>query len=286
MCLETISIAVCAPTKIPTLSFTCGKLHLIASQRYVCEDAFDQCVCYFGTCGNIKQSLGNKAIDLAELNKVRCVQCTEKQDDVGDGRKGQEILESPLLDRDPISISDENARDKYFAKLKSLWGDQPACPYHAIANPVALGPTADKASTSNDPWNDSIHHVDHEVVSIKTIQETIEETVVTTAASTEPEFSQPAAPEPEVETTVHFESPSFTNEQCDDLQNDDIDDQNAETGLESSCWAPENSPEKKTEAFTRPPRRDIPVATPKITPKVREATRQLSSVRAFLTSRA
>ncbi|KAH7148327.1 hypothetical protein EDB81DRAFT_932667 [Dactylonectria macrodidyma] len=130
MCQEIIALAICAPSKTPHMSFTCGKLHMVAGERIVCKDARGTCVCFFGTCGKVDREVTTMATDLADLTKVRCASCTKREDDTGDRRHGEEIINSPLLQR-PAIPGGEDVHRQFQATLKNLWGGKPSCPFHA-----------------------------------------------------------------------------------------------------------------------------------------------------------
>lgn len=127
MCVEHISTALCAPTKTPSLSFTCGRLHLIAGKRDICDNAKGTCACFFGTCGQISRVAISSAVDWADVPKVRCVACTEREDHVGEGRAGRDLLESPLLTRHAINDAEQAA---YMTRLRDLWQGSDSCPFH------------------------------------------------------------------------------------------------------------------------------------------------------------
>ncbi|KAF5663738.1 hypothetical protein FHETE_7443 [Fusarium heterosporum] len=130
MCRETVTFAQCAPHDPPVLTFNCGKLHMIAQDRIVCEEAKGKCICYFGTCGRVEREVPTKGIDLSEVTKVRCASCVVREDKVGDRRTGREILESPLLERPAIS---QAGWGSHVRLLMNLWRDKATCPYHAEA---------------------------------------------------------------------------------------------------------------------------------------------------------
>lgn len=126
MCFEDIAVALCAPAERPALSYTCSKLHLIASDRYVCFQAKGNCVCFFGTCGTVERAFSS-VFDLTGLPKVRCAVCTVRADDVSHSSADREILESPLPARKAIP---EEGLERYMQTLKSMWGGMDHCPYH------------------------------------------------------------------------------------------------------------------------------------------------------------
>ncbi|KAM0246861.1 hypothetical protein ACHAP5_004483 [Fusarium lateritium] len=128
MCRESVTIAQCAPLDPPLLSFTCGKLHMVAQDRIICEKAEGKCVCYFGTCGLVKREVTTSGVDLGDIAKIRCAICVVREDNVGDRRSGREILESPLLERPAI---DKAGKENHARLLNSLWRGKAACPYHS-----------------------------------------------------------------------------------------------------------------------------------------------------------
>jgi hypothetical protein len=127
MCIEHISIALCAPSRPPVLSFTCGNLHTVASKREVCSQARGTCVCFFATCGSLERAVSTAAVDWTKIPKIRCADCTTREDHVADRRSGQALVESPLLTRRRLA---EDEHDIYFSSLRELWNDEPSCPYH------------------------------------------------------------------------------------------------------------------------------------------------------------
>lgn len=128
MCHESVTIALCAPVNPPHRSFTCGKLHLIAEDRTICNGAQGKCVCYIGTCGTVERTFPTSAVDFPSLSKVRCSHCTSEED-AGNPRALKDITESPLLHHAPIR-QDELSLKQHFTTLKVLWGREPSCPYH------------------------------------------------------------------------------------------------------------------------------------------------------------
>ncbi|KAH7149090.1 hypothetical protein B0J13DRAFT_662901 [Dactylonectria estremocensis] len=150
MCGESIVLAICAPEKAPHMSFTCGKLHMVAGERIICDDAAGKCNCHFGTCGKVGRDITTAGTDLAELLKVRCASCTKREDNTGDRRDGKEIIDSPLLQR-PAIPRDEETQRQHRATLKGLWEGNDTCPFHVIANTTGSSTEkADTVTTKND----------------------------------------------------------------------------------------------------------------------------------------
>lgn len=296
---------------------------MIASAREVCEDTIDNCICHFGTCGSIGRRLDGASVDLAAVKKVRCAPCTALQDCIAEARTTQEILESPLLLHVPLPLDDEAARAKHLSKLKKLWRGREACPYHPTPRAKVLSP-APARLTSREPLAEPLPVSTLEMTSSENNQETSEQPVAplvtqneageanVTTSDTEV-AAQTAAPiddndrandsesepvsddmkntEKSVNTvstdnndnavvTADTDSTSASNA-SDTSNNDDNDNQVEMPGLETSCWAPGNRPEPVKNI----PRRAVPVSTPKSTPKAREAAKQLSSMRGFLTGK-
>ncbi|KAF5593112.1 cytochrome P450 monooxygenase [Fusarium pseudoanthophilum] len=133
MCRETITIAQCAPEVSPVLAFYCAKLHLVAKDRIICDAAKGKCICFFGSCGSIEREIPTKGIDLGELVKARCAECTPREHRVRD-IPAQEILESVLL----RSTDGQNGWEERSKILSELWLNKTACPYHVdtSAEPV------------------------------------------------------------------------------------------------------------------------------------------------------
>ncbi|KAL7908272.1 hypothetical protein GGI35DRAFT_453756 [Trichoderma velutinum] len=128
MCKEFITIAICAPQKAPSMSFTCGQLHLVAERRQVCDKATGSCLCFVGTCGALESIPSSEGIPIASLKSIRCVACTAREEEVGDRRSNGELIGSPLLTRTAIKSPEE---EQNFNKIiKGLWNGKEECPYH------------------------------------------------------------------------------------------------------------------------------------------------------------
>ncbi|KAF4452439.1 hypothetical protein F53441_4719 [Fusarium austroafricanum] len=257
MCLEKVTIAMCAPKEAPYLSFDCGKLHLVAADRIVCDKARAKCVCYFGTCGTVERELPTKGIDITSLAKVRCVECTPREDNVGNRRTSQEILESPLLQRAAV---DEAAWPKQAELLRGLWRGKSGCPYHvgalntingapvlqhaqvevgthSVVEPTVSKPVAAKeedfiefSSTEHDTSN--VANSEHVPVESGPVESPIAE-----PAAVVDEWVSDAPVSYHGDGEVHeFE---FNSRIKNGLE--------TEVGISTSRWAPEKSPEKSLE---------------------------------------
>ncbi|KAM0255523.1 hypothetical protein ACHAQJ_005670 [Trichoderma viride] len=129
MCKEYLTIAVCAPQKAPHMSFTCGKLHLVAERREVCDKATGKCLCFVGTCGSLENISSAKGVVFSSLKPIRCAGCTSREEEVGDRRSKEELIASPLLTRAAIQTPEE--MKEFEVILKKLWGGKSQCPFHA-----------------------------------------------------------------------------------------------------------------------------------------------------------
>ncbi|KAL7768336.1 hypothetical protein ACKLNR_002637 [Fusarium oxysporum f. sp. zingiberi] len=136
MCRETITIAQCAPEVAPVLAFYCAKLHLVAKDRTVCDAARGKCICFFGSCGTIDREIPTKGINLGDVVKARCAECTPREHRVGNGLKAQQILASVLL----RSADARNGWEERSKLISELWLNKPACPYHVETSNEPAGP--------------------------------------------------------------------------------------------------------------------------------------------------
>ncbi|KAF4502753.1 Benzoate 4-monooxygenase [Fusarium agapanthi] len=139
MCRETITTAQCAPVVSPVLAFYCAKLHLVAKDRIVCDAAKGKCICFFGSCGAIDREIPTKGINLGEIVKARCAECTPREHRVSDSISAQQILESVLLH----SPDDQNAWEERSKLLSSIWLNKTACPYHVDNSTRPAAPIAE-----------------------------------------------------------------------------------------------------------------------------------------------
>ena len=121
MCNQTISIAVCAPQNPPELSVTCGRLHLFSKSTEICGNAAGSCRCFLGTCGTLEKITSATSIELRDLPKVRCLECTHKQDQIGIKRTAKEFIESALLEKFPTSAGE---LEQYKTTLLAFWGSE------------------------------------------------------------------------------------------------------------------------------------------------------------------
>ncbi|CAG7555874.1 unnamed protein product [Fusarium equiseti] len=152
MCVETITIAQCAPLSTPEMSFTCGKLHMIAHDRVVCDLSRGACICFFGTCGTVTRVVPTDGVDLSSVTKVRCASCTTREDNVGDRRQDREILESALLQRPAIP---DAAWEEHSKRLHKLWHSKATCPYHPDASVIMAKVTGEEPAKEH-VWVESV----------------------------------------------------------------------------------------------------------------------------------
>ncbi|KAF5545561.1 hypothetical protein FPHYL_10704 [Fusarium phyllophilum] len=139
MCRETITVAQCAPQVSPVLAFYCAKLHLVAKDRIVCDAAKGKCICFFGSCGAIDREIPTKGINLGEVVKARCAECTPREHRVGNGIPAQQILESVLL----RSSDAQNGWEERSKLVSELWLNKTACPYHVDSPTEPPAPIAE-----------------------------------------------------------------------------------------------------------------------------------------------
>lgn len=286
---------------------------MIASHREVCEEAIDQCVCHFGTCGVIGRRLDGAAVDPADVKKIRCAPCTALQDILAEARTSREVLESPLLQHVPLALEDENALDKHFTKLKKLWRGKSTCPYHPTARSKVLS-SAPTRVPSREPImeplpgsnfeNAQVAHATPEIAAQNAasvdennrVKESETESGMVDIADDAVNIINTGVDNTDIAVdTANVDNNSVTDN-VDDASNvnnasnasdagnhgdhtnaAETDTQPKMCGIETSCWAAA----KKTEPVVA--RRAVPTPTTKITPKAREAAKQLSSMRGFLT---
>ncbi|KAK7431849.1 hypothetical protein QQZ08_001467 [Neonectria magnoliae] len=272
MCREAIALAICAPQNPPLLSFTCGKLHLVAGHRDVCVDARGACICFFGTCGVVERDFSTVAVDFTTMTKLRCAHCTTREDAVGERRSAQEILESPLLQRHALPVGDSGSFRKHRDILKGLWGGEPSCPFHAV-------PDLEVEETTETG-----------------VDEEADETTPTPTmevASPENTTESPAKPTDSVvsQSPIEATAPEMTTSSSPRLEMVNGLENGLESGLglKSSRWANASSPEKTTPPKPRsdrpsrlpePSRRDSTVA--KDSSKLRDAARHIATAKSFL----
>ncbi|KAF5021777.1 hypothetical protein F66182_6152 [Fusarium sp. NRRL 66182] len=299
MCRESIVIAQCAPHNPPVLSFNCGKLHMIAGDRLICDRADGTCVCFFGTCGTVDRDVTTSGIDLADIAKVRCAGCTAREDQTGDRRDSKEILESVLLQRPAI---EKQSLEKHMADLKDLWRNKAACPYHIKTNsesPMNSPVTLDKDfALKGDHVSivESIANDSTDVEPVSTEPDSVEE------APSEHAFNEPDSIQPDSAESVTTEPDAVVDEWTTDAAppTDNAEDQvrkpssdsaienglEYNVGIKSSRWASTKSPEPSTqESVVSEPRR-VPTVKftfdPNNAEKLREATQKLANLKTFL----
>ncbi|KAF4976017.1 hypothetical protein FZEAL_7273 [Fusarium zealandicum] len=279
MCREVIAIAQCAPLKPPNLTFNCGRLHLVAQQRFTCVGARGSCVCFFGTCGSVEKVTGTGAIDFLNIPKIRCASCTDCEDNVGDRRSGREILESVLLQRPAIDQSDSLFCEKNDALLRALWGKKSSCPFHAeisstAAESAAAQPVADEPTAARHS----------EIAEHQDAQPSFESAVQATAEVPQPE-NDTSSDSWTAPTSVPG-SPAKQDQPCTPSFDSDIrNGLERVVGLETSRWAtkPPELLAQKPVVYHAPPLNFTP--DPNNVTKVRDATQKIASIKSFLSGR-
>ncbi|EXM03097.1 hypothetical protein NOF04DRAFT_21012 [Fusarium oxysporum II5] len=93
---EPTSYIVGNPRVAPVLAFYYVKLHLIAKDLIICDAAKGKCIYFFGSCGAIDREIPTKGINLGDVIKARCAECTPRKHQVGNGLGAQQILASNL----------------------------------------------------------------------------------------------------------------------------------------------------------------------------------------------
>ncbi|EEU48267.1 uncharacterized protein NECHADRAFT_75662 [Fusarium vanettenii 77-13-4] len=290
MCHEVITIALCAPTKAPSLSFTCGKLHMIAQQRHVCDRARGSCVCFFGTCGTVEKNASTSGIDLSAIEKIRCAECTTREDNVGDRRDAKQIIESPLLQRIPIEPTDDFVNKKHSAMLHELWGGARTCPFHLQPD----RPRQPSASTVNVQTK----RFDERPVTPQTNDESVTKSHSMSRDSVDKGWTSQAATNNSSKSKLSRKSSASPT---------GIASVDSAVGLGSSRWAPKNLEEAAARSVknqspptqkrpsplqkqSSPPsqKRIVPAAAPVFVAdpgnasKVRHATKKMANMKAFL----
>ncbi|KAI8691936.1 hypothetical protein LRP88_09197 [Fusarium phalaenopsidis] len=274
MCQEFITIALCAPSKAPSLSFTCGQLHMVAERRHVCDRARGACVCFFGTCGTIEKNISTCGVDLSAVEKIRCAECTTREDNVGDRRGAKQIIESPLLQRIPIDPTDDFVSKKHSAMLQDLWGGASTCPFH-------LQPEMPR-QPSISAVNVQAKHTDERPVTPKTNDESVSKSHSMSHDTVDNGWTSQVATNSPKDRVSRKSSASPTG----------IASVDSVVGLKSSRWAPktpEESVERSVKTQPSPSqKRIVPapapvfVADPGNASKVRHATKTMANVKAFL----
>ncbi|UPK98280.1 hypothetical protein LCI18_009215 [Fusarium solani-melongenae] len=281
MCQEFITIALCAPSKAPSLSFTCGQLHMVAERRHVCDRARGACVCFFGTCGTVEKNISTYGIDLSAVAKIRCAECTTREDNVGDRRDAKQIIESPLLQRIPIDPKDDFVSKKHSAMLQDLWGGASTCPFH-------LQPEMPR-QPSISAVNVQAKRSDERPVTPKSNDESASKSHSMSRDTVDNGWTSQVATNSPKDKVSRKSSASPTGK---DTRHAILAVVDSVVGLKSSRWAPK-SPEESVERsikkqYSPPQKRIVPapapafVADPGNASKVRHATKKMANVKAFL----
>ncbi|KAM0365766.1 hypothetical protein ACHAPK_009287 [Fusarium culmorum] len=242
MCVETITIALCAPQSTPHLSFTCGNLHLVAEDRVVCDSAVGDCICYFGTCGKVTREVPTGGIDFSAISKVRCTTCTAREDEVGDARKNREILESVLLGRPATNDADWDQTSK---RLQQLWHQKSACPYHVQGSVPKAKATVNKpakeqvraqvdikSAVGSAPSEASFGEVviDKDDFHQSATTDASEHSEADSASTVDPWTGAPVIAEPVTAEPAGFNSPSVKDDVTTVIANDNDGDTSVKAG--------------------------------------------------------
>ncbi|KAL6695745.1 hypothetical protein J3F84DRAFT_408770 [Trichoderma pleuroticola] len=158
MCKEYTTIAICAPQKAPSMSFTCGQLHLVVDRRQVCDKAIGSCICFVGTCGVLESVPSTVGIPMTSLKSIRCAACTAREEEVGDRRSNEELIDSPLLTRTAVKSPED--LEKFNVIIKSLWNGEGECPYHTMLTTrekIDDSPNITKHVSHVDIGKDTVH---------------------------------------------------------------------------------------------------------------------------------
>ncbi|RFU72576.1 benzoate 4-monooxygenase [Trichoderma arundinaceum] len=112
MCKEFLSIAICAPKKGTPDDF------------YVWEAA---------SRGREKGAgvSSSEGTPLSLVKSIRCVTCTSREEEVGDRRSKEELVDSPLLTRATIQSPAE--MEEFKSIINTLWGGKDQCPFHTLS---------------------------------------------------------------------------------------------------------------------------------------------------------
>ncbi|CAF3615820.1 hypothetical protein SNK03_003883 [Fusarium graminearum] len=245
MCVETITIALCAPQSAPRLSFTCGNLHLVAENHVVCDSAVGNCICYFGTCGKVTREVPTGGIDFSAISKVRCTTCTAREDEVGDARKDREILESVLLGRPATNDADWDQTSK---RLQQLWQQKSACPYHVQGSVRKAKATVNKpakeqvqaqvdikSAVPSAPSKASFGEVviDKDDLHQSATTDASEHSEADSASAVDPWTGAPVIAEPVTAEPAGFDSPSVKDDVTTVIANDNDGGTSVKTGSDA-----------------------------------------------------
>lgn len=224
MCYQKISVAICAPEQPNELSYTCSKLHMVASDHHVCKDVKGGCLCFIGTCGTLNHVLTTAAIDFSAIKKVRCVSCTKLEDGLADRRSGQQIIDSVLLTKSGVS---EDQFPEYAKFIHSLWGEGVTCPWHDDqASTVGTNTPALATPTESDSEGPGPVHLNAAAKEF--------------AMKTDVGQEAPVVPKDPVKIEVQQKAPAVPKDPVKNLA--------VKSGLSASRWAPENNPPEMPEA--------------------------------------
>jgi hypothetical protein len=251
-------------------------------------------VCFFGTCGTIEKNISTSGVDLSAVEKIRCAECTTREDNVGDRRNAKQIIESPLLQRIPIDPMDDFVSKKHSAMLQDLWGGASTCPFHlqpemprqpsisAINVQAKRSDERPVTPKTNDESVSKSHSMSHD---------TVDNGWTSQVATNSPKdkASRKSSASPTGKDTQHAILTVF---RLTNIPRPGIASVDSVVGLKSSRWAPktpEESAERSVKKQPSPPqKRIVPapapvfVADPGNASKVQHATKKMANVKAFL----
>ncbi|UKZ78496.1 hypothetical protein TrVFT333_006236 [Trichoderma virens FT-333] len=215
MCKEFLTIAICAPRR----------LH---------------------PCPSLADSF------ISSQNDDRCAACTSREEEVGDRRTNEELIESPLLTRTAIKSSEQKI--KFDEIIKDLWNGKEHCPYHVLST-VREGSNSFPVTSKNLSDMEMDKEEDKDGVE-KSLTASSGEDVISDNVS---EASSNA---------THGSNGSLNSNASQESKKKDTIDLGRKVGLQASIWA--NAPDKSPKGIkhTSSPQVQSPVkrqkaATPK-----------------------
>ncbi|KAM0229304.1 hypothetical protein ACHAPO_010083 [Fusarium lateritium] len=124
MCVEIITIALCTAKGPDEEPGYCGKFHLVAGAHNVCEEAHEDCMCCFGTCGKIVAASPAR-IDVLDFLKLPCIVCAANK---GELLKNHTVLEPVPVKGSPLP---EGYLEQKLKVLQSARHGDSICSHHA-----------------------------------------------------------------------------------------------------------------------------------------------------------
>ncbi|KAL6837131.1 hypothetical protein V8C40DRAFT_260159 [Trichoderma camerunense] len=128
----------------------------VVDRRQVCDKAIGSGLSFAGTRGALEAVPSTLSIPIASLKKsIRCVACTAREEEVGDRRSNEELIDSPLLTREAVKSPEDVRRSneelidsplltrtavkspedvQHFKEIiKGLRNSREECPYHTTS---------------------------------------------------------------------------------------------------------------------------------------------------------